>query len=331
MTRGDPGVVEPGDLGQAQAAHDGLGRLVEHGGHGPDLRQAGAVEGDPDSGLRGLGGVAVMPGGPGQPPAHLQAAGAGHAVGHRIEAGEADERAGRGHLQRPQAVAALVEARLDAVDHRVAGRPVEGGREEAHGLGVAVKGGKGLAVRVFPAPHEQPAGLDAVESCRHVSQVIGVGHFRSQTHTMVFVPSSRTGSCLVTRSGRGMTLTGTTGASRTTRPPGAVTRVISPRTAAIQVRMLPSTSYCWPNGRLETTASTDSSGRSMLRASPWITPARGTFRRAISTASASMSLPWTSGQPAARAAPRIAPAPQHGSSRTSRGSPARPTISAATV
>ena len=36
-------MVEPGDLGQPQAPHDRLGRLVEDRGDRPDLRQADAV------------------------------------------------------------------------------------------------------------------------------------------------------------------------------------------------------------------------------------------------------------------------------------------------
>ena len=57
-----------------------------------------------------------VPGAPGQPPADLDAAGAGHIVGHGIEPGAADEFAGRGDLERPQAIAEPVEAGLDAVD-----------------------------------------------------------------------------------------------------------------------------------------------------------------------------------------------------------------------
>src|SRR5689334_3979744 len=87
----DARMVEPGDLGQPDAPHHGLGRLVEHGSHGPDLVQADAVEGHRERSPRGLGGVAVVPGRPGQPPANLDAARARHVVGHRVEAGKTDE------------------------------------------------------------------------------------------------------------------------------------------------------------------------------------------------------------------------------------------------
>ena len=110
MARGHSRVVEPGHLGHPQTAHDRLGRLVEHRGHGPDLVQAGAAEGDPECCPRGFGGIAVVPGAPGQPPADLDAAGAGHAVGHGIEPGEADKLTGRGDLERPQAISEPVEA-----------------------------------------------------------------------------------------------------------------------------------------------------------------------------------------------------------------------------
>src|SRR5689334_7297609 len=41
----------------AESAHDGLRRLVEHGGHGPDLGQARAAERHAERGHAGLVGV----------------------------------------------------------------------------------------------------------------------------------------------------------------------------------------------------------------------------------------------------------------------------------
>jgi hypothetical protein len=159
-------VVEPDRLGQPQPPHDGPGRFVEDRGQRPDLGPAQVVEGDADRGAGRLGGVPVMPGRPGQPPANLQAAGAGHTVRQRVETGEPDERAGRGHFQCPEAEPLPVETRLDHVDQRVAGGAVQRAREEPHGLGIGVQLGERCPVGVLPASHDEPLGLQPIES-RH--------------------------------------------------------------------------------------------------------------------------------------------------------------------
>ena len=164
IARRDPGVVEPGRLRQPQPAHDGLGRFVEDRGHGPDLGQAHVVEGDAERGPGRLGGVSVMPGVPGQPPADLHAAGARHAVRQRVEAGEPYERAGRGYLQGPESEPLPVETRLDHLDQRVAGHAVQQVREEPHGLGVGVQLGERCPVGLLPASHDEPLGLQPIES-----------------------------------------------------------------------------------------------------------------------------------------------------------------------
>src|SRR5580693_6775346 len=156
-------MAEPGDLGQPQSPHHGLGRLVEYSGHRPDLVQADAVERHRERGPGRLGGVAVMPGVPSEPPANLDAPGTGHAVRHRVEPGEADELARLGDLQRPQPVSLLVEPHLNAVDQRVAGRPVKRPGKEPHRLGVGVEDGERRAVGLQPAPHDQPVRADRVE------------------------------------------------------------------------------------------------------------------------------------------------------------------------
>ena len=74
VTGFDARVVEPRVQGHPQPPHHGLGRLVHDGGHGPDLRQARSAERHPGGGRGSLGGVAVVPRGAGQPPAHLHAA-----------------------------------------------------------------------------------------------------------------------------------------------------------------------------------------------------------------------------------------------------------------
>jgi hypothetical protein len=68
---------------------------------------------------------ALMPGVLREPPAHVDASGAGHVIRHRVEPGEADELAGLGNLERPEPVSQTGEPRLDPVGKSVAGRPVE--------------------------------------------------------------------------------------------------------------------------------------------------------------------------------------------------------------
>ena len=83
---------------------------------------------------------------PREAPADLDPALAGDARGHRVEAGEADELAGVAALDRPQSVAVGVEARLEAVDRRVALFAREGRDEVAPHLGVGIQRSEGLSV-----------------------------------------------------------------------------------------------------------------------------------------------------------------------------------------
>src|SRR5215475_3909472 len=150
MTRKDRRMIEPGDLAQPQAPHHGLGRLVEHGGYGPDLVHAEAAEGDVQRRGGGLGRVAAMPGMPGEPPADLRAARAWHVIGHWAQAGEADELAAVGDFEGPEAIPLQFESRLDAIDKRIAGLPVERRREEPHGLWVGIECRERLPIRIEP-------------------------------------------------------------------------------------------------------------------------------------------------------------------------------------
>src|SRR5215472_4973412 len=109
-------VFEPRSLAHADPAHDRHRRLVEQRRHRPDLAEAEPVECHAQRDARRLGGVAVMPGVLSEPPAHLKTAGAGRTGGHRAEPGEPDELAGICDLERPEAVAMLLETRLDAID-----------------------------------------------------------------------------------------------------------------------------------------------------------------------------------------------------------------------
>jgi len=76
----------------------------------------------------------------------------------RREAGEAGEGSLRGHLDGPQAVAAIIEASLDALDQ--GGALGEGQRrgEVLHDGRVGVHRGERLEVRGPPAPQQQPLG-----------------------------------------------------------------------------------------------------------------------------------------------------------------------------
>ena len=164
-------VVEQRVRRHPQPDHDRLRRLVEHRRHRPDMVQADSIERHVRGGGGGLGGVPLVPRVPGQPPAHLHAARAGDAVGHRVQAGEPDELGRGGHLERPQAEALPVEEGLHAVDAGVAGRPVQGGREVAHHLRVGVHRRVRVPVRFAPPAHHQAAGADGVEPARHAARV----------------------------------------------------------------------------------------------------------------------------------------------------------------
>ena len=105
---GDLRMLEPADLFHADAPHDRHRRLIEHGGDRPQLGQPDAVERDVSCGRGRLGGIAVVPGGLGEPPADFHAARPRYAFWHRVEAGEADELTGGRDLKGPQTVALLV-------------------------------------------------------------------------------------------------------------------------------------------------------------------------------------------------------------------------------
>ncbi len=107
-------------------------------------------------GARRLAGVAVAPGAAGEPPAELHR---GREVGieaDRLQARVADELAAG--LERPQAPAALVEARLDLVDERVALLARHRRREMPHHLGIGVQRSERRPVGLLPAPHQKSLG-----------------------------------------------------------------------------------------------------------------------------------------------------------------------------
>ncbi len=157
-------MVPARELGEPEAAHHRLRRLVEHSRHRVHLGHPHAAERDVERRARRLGGVALVPGGAGQSPADLHPAGARHVVGHRVEPGEADELAGPRDLQRPQPESLGLEPFLKPVDPGVARRPVQRGGEEPHGVRVGVELRERLSVAVLPAAHHQPVGPQAVES-----------------------------------------------------------------------------------------------------------------------------------------------------------------------
>ena len=87
----------------AEALHHGLRREVEDGGHGPDHGQSDPVEADVEGCPPSLSRVALVPSTPGESPADLLIADAGHALGHGVEAGETDELTGVHDLECPEA------------------------------------------------------------------------------------------------------------------------------------------------------------------------------------------------------------------------------------
>ena len=93
---------------------------VAGAGERDDLLEAGPVEAELERRATRLGRVAAAPGRPGQPPTDLDRRHEGGLEpGHR-EAREADELAARANLERPEAEAVPLEARLDRVDQLVA-------------------------------------------------------------------------------------------------------------------------------------------------------------------------------------------------------------------
>jgi hypothetical protein len=76
-----PGMVEEPMLCHPEATHDGLGRLVREGRHGPQLRQPYRTERHVHGSPGGFGRVAVMPGGRGESPSDFHAPAARYALG----------------------------------------------------------------------------------------------------------------------------------------------------------------------------------------------------------------------------------------------------------
>lgn len=96
------------------------GERVAHGGERHHLVALQHVEAEADGGARGLCRIALSPGIAGQPPAELDPRGELGLEADAPETGEADERAGLPHLQRPPARAVALDRRRDDAGERVA-------------------------------------------------------------------------------------------------------------------------------------------------------------------------------------------------------------------
>ena len=100
--------------------HDRDGRRIEPGGPGQDLGEVPFLEAETQGCATGLGGVAVAPGEPSQPPTDLDRRREWRLERRWREAREAKEATVVSALERPLRHAVRLESGLDGVDHLVA-------------------------------------------------------------------------------------------------------------------------------------------------------------------------------------------------------------------
>src|ERR1700722_5573855 len=145
-----------GVAAHAQALHHLARALIAHRGERNDLPQLALAEAERQRRRGRLARKAPTPVGPCQAPADLDSGREGNRDVHGGEARESDEELLLRKLDRPEAVAPPLEARLRPLDHRDALGSRERRREVLHHVLVGVHRGKRLAVACQPAPQQQP-------------------------------------------------------------------------------------------------------------------------------------------------------------------------------